>query len=204
MKLTGNTWKYGDDINTDVIFPGKYTYTMTNVADFKKVALEDLDPEFNKNVRPGDIVVGGRNFGCGSSREQAAVCFKVCGVKVIIAKSFGRIFFRNCVNNGVLPVVCPEAVDAIEKGDQVTVDLEANTVSVLSAKSLVLSAGDAVIPSTKDSGLSTQHSTLSTFPFPPLSKSITDIIDAGGLILMLRKKLGTEHMPMPELKFSAE
>ena len=182
MKLTGKTWKYGDDINTDVIFPGKYTYTMTSISDFKRVALEDLDPEFNKLVQPGDIVVGGRNFGCGSSREQAAVCFKVCGVKVIIAKSFGRIFFRNCVNNGVLPVVCPEAVDAIEKGDEVMVDLEANTVSVLSAQ---------------DSGLS-------TFPFPPLSQSITDIIDAGGLILMLRKKLGTEHMPMPELKFSAE
>ena len=182
MKLTGKTWKYGDDVNTDVIFPGKYTYTMTNVADFKKVALEDLDPEFAKNVQPGDIVVAGKNFGCGSSREQAAVCFKICGVKVIIAKSFARIFFRNCVNNGVLPVVCSEAVDTIEMGDEVTVDLEANTVQVLSTK----------------------DSRLSTFSFPPLSQSVTDIIDAGGLILMLRKKLGTEHLPMPEMKFSAE
>ncbi len=182
MKLTGKTWKYGDDVNTDVIFPGKYTYTMTNVADFKKVALEDLDPEFAKNVQPGDIVVAGKNFGCGSSREQAAVCFKICGVKVIIAKSFARIFFRNCVNNGVLPVVCSEAVNAIEMGDEVTVDLEANTVQVLSTK----------------------DSRLSTFSFPPLSQSVTDIIDAGGLILMLRKKLGTEHLPMPEMKFSAE
>ena len=182
MKLTGKTWKYGDDVNTDVIFPGKYTYTMTNVADFKKVALEDLDPEFAKNVQPGDIVVAGKNFGCGSSREQAAVCFKICGVKVIIAKSFARIFFRNCVNNGVLPVVCSEAVDTIEMGDEVTVDLEANTVQVLS----------------------TQDSRFSTFSFPPLSQSVTDIIDAGGLILMLRKKLGTEHLPMPEMKFSAE
>ena len=182
MKLTGKTWKYGDDVNTDVIFPGKYTYTMTNVADFKKVALEDLDPEFAKNVQPGDIVVAGKNFGCGSSREQAAVCFKICGVKVIIAKSFARIFFRNCVNNGVLPVVCSEAVNAIEMGDEVTVDLEANTVQVLSTK----------------------DSRLSAFSFPPLSQSVTDIIDAGGLILMLRKKLGTEHLPMPEMKFSAE
>lgn len=196
MKLTGNTWKYGDDVNTDVIFPGKYTYTMTNIADFKKVALEDLDPDFAKQVRSGDIVVGGKNFGCGSSREQAAVCFKMCGVKVIIAKSFARIFFRNCVNNGVLPVVCPEAVDAIEKGDEVTVDLESNTVQVLSAKSLVLS-NELPARRTQDLGLR-------TFPFPPLSKSVTDIIDAGGLILMLRKKLGTEHMPMPEVKFSAE
>lgn len=182
MQLTGKTWKYGDDVNTDVIFPGKYTYTMTNIADFKKVALEDLDPEFSKNVQPGDIVVAGKNFGCGSSREQAAVCFKMCEVKVIIAKSFARIFFRNCINNGVLPVVCPEAVDAINMGDTVTVDLDANTVQVHSAQSLGLR----------------------TFPFPPLSKSVTDIIDAGSLILMLRKKLGTEHMPMPEMKFTAE
>ena len=181
MKITGKTWKYGDDVNTDVIFPGKYTYTMTNIADFKKVALEDLDPEFAKSVQVGDIVVGGKNFGCGSSREQAAVCIKLCGVKIIIAKSFARIFFRNCVNNGVLPVVCPDAVDAIEKGDEVTVDLEANTIT-----------------------LKTKDSALSTFTFPALSKSVTDIIDAGGLIPMLRRKLGTEHMPMPEVKFSAE
>ena len=196
MKLTGKTWKYGDDINTDVIFPGKYTYTMTNIADFKKVALEDLDPEFTKNVQPGDIVVGGKNFGCGSSREQAAVCFKVCGVKMIIAKSFARIFFRNCVNNGVLPVVCPEAVDAIEMGDEVMVDLERNEIQVLRAKSLVFSSGVT--------SLSPHDSALRIFPFPPLSQSVTDIIDAGGLILMLRKKLGTEHLPMPEMKFSAE
>jgi len=181
MKLTGKTWKYGDDVNTDVIFPGKYTYTMTNIADFRKVALEDLDPEFAKQVQAGDIVVGGKNFGCGSSREQAAVCIKMCGVKIIIAKSFARIFFRNCVNNGVLPVVCPDAVDAIEKGDEVTVDLEANTIT-----------------------LTKQTAAPKTFTFPALSKSVTDIIDAGGLIPMLRRKLGTEHMPMPEIKFSAE
>ncbi len=177
MKLTGQCWVYGDDVNTDVIFPGKYTYTMTNVADFKKVALEDLDPEFAKNVQPGDIVVAGKNFGCGSSREQAAVCFKMCGVKVIVAKSFARIFFRNCVNNGVLPIVCPEAVNALRKGDTITVDLEHSTITL----------GE-----------------LPPFSFPPLSPSVTAIIDAGGLIPMLRKKLGTEHLPMPELKFSTE
>ena len=177
MTLTGQCWVYGDDVNTDVIFPGKYTYTMTNVADFKKVAREDLDPEFARNVQPGDIVVAGKNLGCGSSREQAAVCFKMCGVKVIIAKSFARIFFRNCVNNGVLPIVCPEAVNALRKGDTITVDLERNTITL----------GE-----------------LPPFSFPPLSPSVTAIIDAGGLIPMLRKKLGTEHLPMPELKFSSE
>ncbi|NJM40528.1 MAG: 3-isopropylmalate dehydratase [Anaerolineae bacterium] len=181
MKLTGACWVYGDDVNTDVIFPGKYTYTMTNLADFKKVALEDLDPEFATNVQTGDMIVAGKNFGCGSSREQAAVCIKMCGVKVIVAKSFARIFFRNCVNNGVLPIVCPEAVNAIQKGDEITVDLERNEIA-----------------------LRTQDSGLSTFQFPPLSPSVTAIIDAGGLIPMLRKKLGTEHLPMPEIKFAGE
>ena len=181
MKLNGTCWAYGDDVNTDVIFPGKYTYTMTNIADFKKVALEDLDPEFAKNVQAGDIIVAGKNFGCGSSREQAAVCIKMCGVKVIVAKSFARIFFRNCVNNGVLPIVCPAAVNAIQKGDEITVDLERNEITLV-----------------------TRHSAFVTFQFPPLSPSVTAIIDSGGLIPMLRKKLGTEHLPMPEVKFASE
>jgi 3-isopropylmalate/(R)-2-methylmalate dehydratase small subunit len=171
---------YGDDVNTDVIFPGKYTYTLTNLADFPKHALEDIDPEFAKNVQPGDIVVGGKNFGCGSSREQAAVCIKLCGVRVIVAKSFARIFFRNCVNNGVLPIVCPEAVDAIQKGDTITVDLEKNVLTLHASPSPL-------------------H-----FRFPPLSPSVMQIIDAGGLIPMLRKKLGTEYLPMPEIKFAGE
>jgi len=183
MQFTGTCWVYGDDINTDVIFPGKYTYTLTNLADFPKHALEDLDPEFAKGVKPGDIVVAGKNFGCGSSREQAAVCIKLSGVRVIVAKSFARIFFRNCVNNGVLPVVCPEAVAAIQKGDTITVDLETNVITVNSQFPKVLN---------------------SQFQFPPLSPSVTAIIDAGGLIPMLRKKLGTEHLPMPEIKFTGE
>lgn len=179
MQFSGKVWKYGDDIDTDVIFPGKYTYSLTDISKFAEHALEDLDPDFAKNVRPGDIVVGGKNFGCGSSREQAAVCFKMCGVKIIVAKSFARIFFRNCVNNGVLPIVCPEAVDAIELGDTISVDLDTLTITRIST------------PSTQ-------------FDFPPLSPSVMAIIDAGGLIPMLRKKLGTEHLPMPEIKFASE
>jgi 3-isopropylmalate/(R)-2-methylmalate dehydratase small subunit len=182
MKFTGRCWVYGDDVNTDVIFPGKYTYTLTNINDFASHALEDLDPDFAKHVKAGDILVAGKNFGCGSSREQAAVCIKMCGVKVIVAKSFARIFFRNCVNNGVLPIVCPEAVEAIQKGDEITVDLETGTIAV-------------------NSKFSTQPS---QFGFPPLSPSVMAIIDAGGLIPMLRKKLGTEHLPMPEIKFAGE
>jgi 3-isopropylmalate/(R)-2-methylmalate dehydratase small subunit len=175
MIYTGRTWKYGDDINTDVLFPGKYTYNLPP-SEFAKHALEDLDPEFVKNVKPGDIIVGGKNFGCGSSREQAAVCIKMSGVTVVIAKSFARIYFRNCVNNGVLPIVCPSAIDAIRHGDVVSVDVDNNHIVV----------GDQ------------------TFAFPPLSDSVKNIIDAGGLIMMLRKKLGTEHLPMPEIKFASE
>ena len=173
MQITGNTWVYGDDVNTDVILPGKYTYTLTNVSEFAKHALEDLDPDFARLVQPDDIIVAGKNFGCGSSREQAGVCIKLSGVRVIVAKSFARIFFRNCVNNGVLPVVCPEAVTAAQKGDIITVDLEQGVV--------ITSNG--------------------SFAFPPLSPSVTAIIDAGGLIPMLRHKLGTEDLPMPEQKF---
>ncbi|MCW1967389.1 MAG: 3-isopropylmalate dehydratase [Anaerolineae bacterium] len=175
MLYTGKCWKYGDDVNTDVLFPGKYTYNLPP-SEFAKHALEDLDPDFAKHVKPGDIVVGGRNFGCGSSREQAAVCVKLSGVTIVIAKSFARIYFRNCVNNGVLPLVCPDAVDAIHHGDKVSVDLEKNLIHV----------GER------------------SFGFPSLSGSVKDIIDAGGLILMLRRKLGTEHLPMPEIKFSSE
>jgi 3-isopropylmalate/(R)-2-methylmalate dehydratase small subunit len=181
MIFTGRCWAYGDDVNTDVIFPGKYTYTLTDISQFAMHALEDLDPEFAKGVQPGDILVAGKNFGCGSSREQAAVCIKMCGVRVIVAKSFARIFFRNCVNNGVLPIVCPEAVDAIQMGDVISIDLITHRVQ-----------------------LKTQNLELGTYPFPPLSPSVMQIIDAGGLIPMLRRKLGTEHLPMPEVKFAGE
>lgn len=179
MQFTGRCWVYGDDVNTDVIFPGKYTYTLTNPADFAAHALEDLDPDFAKQVQPGDIIVGSKNFGCGSSREQAAVCLKMAGVRVIIARSFARIFFRNCVNNGVLPIACPEAVDVIRKGDTVRVDVANGQIHLVSREA-------------------------AHFSFPPLSPSVMAIIEAGGLIPMLRRKLGTEHLPMPEVKFTAE
>jgi 3-isopropylmalate/(R)-2-methylmalate dehydratase small subunit len=194
MNLTGQAWVYGDDVNTDVIFPGKYTYTLTDIDDFAAHALEDLDPDFARQVQPGDIIVGGKNFGCGSSREQAVVCIKMCGVKVLIAKSFARIFFRNCVNNGVLPIVCPDAVDAIRKGDMITVDLKNSVVCVVSVNSVDTS--DTIDTNDTTQGLE--------FPFPPLSPSVMQIIDAGGLIPMLRRKLGTEHLPMPEVKFASE
>jgi 3-isopropylmalate/(R)-2-methylmalate dehydratase small subunit len=165
MIYTGRVWKYGDNVNTDVIFPGKYTYTVTEPAQMARHALEDLDPTFAAAVQAGDIVVGGANWGCGSSREQAVTCLVQAGVRVLIAKSIARIYFRNAVNGGLLPVVSPAAVVAIQHGEMVTVDVEAHQVRC--------SAG--------------------TFDFPPLSPSLKAILEAGGLIPMLRAKLAAER-----------
>jgi 3-isopropylmalate dehydratase small subunit len=163
--LSGRAWKYGDDVNTDVIFPGKYTYTITDPAEMARHALEDLDPAFAGAVRPGDILVGGRNWGCGSSREQAATCLREAGVRAIVAASFARIFFRNAVNSGLLPVACPAAAEAIRPGETVTVDVERCAVSC--------AAGE--------------------FSFPPLSPSLREIVAAGGLIPMLRNQLARQE-----------
>lgn len=153
-RIAGNCWKYGDDVNTDVIFPGKYTYTLREPDEIAPHALEDLDPSFAGAVEPGDVVVGGRNFGCGSSREQAATCLVYNGVGAVVARSFGRIFFRNAINNGLPAIVCPEAVDALEKGDRVQIDLEACTVTTPGG----------------------------SFSFTPLGDTLVSILEAGGLV----------------------
>ncbi|MCR4439787.1 MAG: 3-isopropylmalate dehydratase small subunit [bacterium] len=160
--IRGRAWKYGDDVNTDVIFPGKYTYTVTDPKEMARVAMEDLDPRFAREVQPGDVVVGGKNFGCGSSREQAAFCLKYTGVGAVIAKSFSRLYFRNCINAGLPAIQCPEAVAAIEDGQRVEVDLKAGLVRVGSA----------------------------SFAFPPLPPEVIGIFEAGGLIPFTRKRLG--------------
>ena len=172
MLLRGRVWKYGDDVNTDVIFPGKYTYTVTDPAEQASHALEDLDPNFAGSVQPGDILVAGKNWGNGSSREQAVGCLKYAGVTAIVAKSFARIYFRNAVNNGLVPIVSAPAVDAIENGETIEIDLAAHAIKC--------AAGN--------------------FEFPALSPSLLTIVETGGLIPMLRRKLGTEHLPMPEVK----
>ncbi|MFN8420354.1 MAG: 3-isopropylmalate dehydratase [Anaerolineae bacterium] len=165
MIYQGRVWKYGDNVNTDVIFPGKYTYTIKDPAEMAKHALEDLDPTFAGSMTPGDIIVGGRNWGCGSSREQAVTCLVAAGVKVLVAKSIARIHFRNAVNGGLLPVVAPEAVEAIQHGEVITVDAD--------NYKLICAAG--------------------TFDFPPLSPSLKAILEAGGLIEMLKVKLAAER-----------
>ena len=160
-QYVGRVWKYGDDVNTDVIFPGKYTYTIRDRAEMARHTLEDLDPTFAANVQPGDVIVAGRNWGAGSSREQAVWCLRQAGVRVIVAASFARIYFRNAINNGLLPVVCPEAAAAIRPGETVTVDLARCVIGC--------AAGE--------------------FPFPPLSASVQRIIAAGGLLEMLRARM---------------
>ena len=162
MIIRGRVWKYGDNVNTDVIFPGKYTYTVTDPREMAQHALEDLDPSFAGNVRPGDVIVAGRNWGCGSSREQAATCLKEAGVGAIVAASFARIFYRNALNNGLPAIICPEAAAALEAGDAVEIDLEAGTIQ----------RGDEV------------------WRFPPLSDTALQLIQTGGLIPYLKQKLG--------------
>ena len=163
MAIKGKVWKYGDDVNTDVIFPGKYTYTIKERADMAKVACEDLDIEFTKNAKPGDIIVGGKNWGCGSSREQAVSCIKERGIAVIIAKSFARIYYRNCFNEGLAIIICPEAVDSINAGEEVEVDFETGVITT---------AGDKKID------------------FPPYPDFVKGLIEDGGLIPHVKKELG--------------
>jgi len=159
---THRAWVYGDDVNTDVIFPGKYTYTLKERADIAAHALEDLDPSFARQVRPGDVIVAGRNWGMGSSREQAVTCLVYNGLRAIIAESFGGIFFRNCINQGLHPIVIPGAARLLRTGDSVQIDDEARQVVI---------AGQV-------------------FAMPPLPPSVQAILEAGGLVAMLQKRLG--------------
>ena len=123
MILRGTAHKYGKNIDTDVIIPGRYC-NLIDPVELGKHALEDLDASFVKKAKPGDIIVADTNFGCGSSREVAAVALKGAGVAGVVAKSFARIFFRNCINTGLPIFECPEGVDGINDGDTITVDAE--------------------------------------------------------------------------------
>jgi len=123
-------WKYGDDVNTDMLFPGKHTYTCATAEEIKPHLLEDLDPAFAKGVQKGDVILAGRNFGCGSSREQPVVGLAAVGVAAVVAGSFARIFYRAATNQGLLLVECPEAVAAYQEGDPVELDAAAGKVRV--------------------------------------------------------------------------
>jgi 3-isopropylmalate/(R)-2-methylmalate dehydratase small subunit len=163
-KITGRVWKYGDDVNTDVIFPGKYTYSISDPKEMAQHALEDLDPGFVQDMQRGDIIVAGKNWGCGSSREQAVVCLKEIGVGAIVARGFARIYFRNCINQA-LPIVTCDAVDGVASGDEITIDFVAGTVTTPGGE----------------------------YTFPPLSPEVMEILESGGLIPYARRQLGVEQ-----------
>jgi len=127
--ICGNVIRLGDYINTDLIYPGAYLQ-LSDPAEISKHALEGLGKDYPAKIRKGDIIVGGINFGCGSSREGAVTCLKHAGIGAVIAKSFARIFYRNMINQGFLPVECPAAVDAIANGDTICIDIDAGIIRV--------------------------------------------------------------------------
>ncbi len=128
MKFTGRVWKYGDDVDTDGIIPARYL-SVSTPEELGRHCMEDVDPAFATQVQPGDIIVAGENFGCGSSREHAPLAIQGAGVACVVARSFARIFYRNGINVGLPVLECPEAVDEAAPGDRLTVDLEAGTIT---------------------------------------------------------------------------
>jgi len=162
MKVTGKAIKFGDNVDTDVILPGKYL-VLIDPKELAKHAMEGLDPTFPEKAKKGVIVVGGKNFGCGSSREQAPIALKYAGVKCVLAGSFARIFFRNAINIG-LPVIEHKDISAaVDNGDELTVDFEAGTIQNLSKGK--------------------------SFPVAKLPPFILEILADGGLIENLRRRL---------------
>ena len=160
--IRGRTHKYGSNVDTDVIIPARYLNT-TDSQELASHCLEDLDPEFRSRVKPGDIIVGEDNFGCGSSREHAPICIKAAGVSCVIANSFARIFYRNSLNIGLPILECPEAVDGISAGDVVEVDLATGRI-------LNVTTGDSY----------------SAKPFPEFMRKL---IEVGGLVNYARARL---------------
>ena len=159
MKANGRVHKYGDNIDTDVIIPARHL----NTADHKELAshcMEDIDTEFIKKVKDGDIMVGGWNFGCGSSREHAPIAIKESGISCVIAKTFARIFYRNAINIGLAILECEEASEKIQDGDEVAIDFDTGVITNV-----------------------TRNETYQALPFPDFIK---EIIAKGGLLNSIR------------------
>ena len=163
MNAKGFVHKYGDNVDTDVIIPARYL----NIADKKELAthcMEDIDTEFVKVVKGGDVMVGGFNFGCGSSREHAPMVIKESGISCVIAKTFARIFYRNAINIGLAILECPEASEKIEAGDEVASDFDTGVITNV-----------------------TKNETYQANPFPEFIK---EIIQAGGLMASIKERQG--------------
>lgn len=161
MIFKGRAWKFGDDINTDEIIPAKYLVT-TDAKELGAHCLEGIDSEFSKKVSKGDIIVAGKNFGCGSSREHAPRSIKGCGISCVIAESFARIFFRNCINTGLAIFESKEATKKIEVGDEIEIDTAKGEIKNLTK-------GEA-------------------YKSKPMPKFMQELIKAGGLMNWVTKK----------------
>lgn len=172
MKIEGRVWIFRDnDINTDLIYPGKYTYEPLKPEEQAKHAMEDYDPEFTKQVQKNDIIVTGKNFGCGSSREQAVTCLKYAGVEAVVGKSFARLFYRNSINSAMALIECPEVVDAVfnqgsEKGSKLSNFLM--KINLLEGKILLDSL---------------------QYSFPPWDEQAMLIYKTGGLVEYTKQRL---------------
>ena len=158
-------WRYGDNVNTDQLFPGKYTYTCSTPDEIKLHLLEDLDPSFIKNVQSGDLIFGGKNFGCGSSREQPVVGLKAVGISAVVAESFARIFYRSAINQGLILIECPNAVKAYSDKSIVRLDVDNGKIMIDGKE----------------------------FSFPRIPKEIIAIRDAGGLLNYTRDRLKVKN-----------
>jgi 3-isopropylmalate dehydratase small subunit len=162
MKIAGRVWKFGDDVDTDVIIPARYLNT-SDPAELASHCMEDLDPEFSGKVSPGDIIVAGKNFGCGSSREHAPIAIKGAGISAVVARSFARIFYRNSFNMALPICEAPDAVDKISAGDILAIDLE--------------------------NGVITNSTTGETHAIKPVPAFMRELIDAGGLMQYMSRRL---------------
>lgn len=157
-KIGGKVIKFGNNVNTDVIIPGRYMVSI-DPQELGKHAFEPLGPEVQKRLWASQIVVGGSNLGCGSAREQAALCLIGAGIKAVVGKSFSRVFFRNCINTGLPAIECPELAEAVSDGDEMTLDLE---------RGIAEARGKS-------------------FRFASYPESLKQILDAGGLIAYIAK-----------------
>ncbi len=161
--MKGKAHVFGDDVNTDEIIPARYLNT-SDPEELARHCMEDADPDFVDKMAPGDILVGGENFGCGSSREHAPLAIKTAGVGAVVAKSFARIFFRNAINIGLPIVTCPDAVEDVSPGDVLEIDPAAGALR--------------------------NTATARSFSFPPFTKEIREIIEAGGLMPFVKRQVG--------------
>jgi len=169
-RVKGKAFKFGDNVNTDEIIPARYLNT-AKAEELARHCMEDADATFASRVRPGDIIVAGENFGCGSSREHAPISIKAAGVSAVIAKSFARIFYRNAINIGLPIFEAPDAAEAIEEGDDVEIDITSGTII--------------------------NHRSGKKFSFEPFPPELQEIIASGGLMKFVQERLKSGQLKKP-------